>query len=66
MHSRKQTAEFILREALAAGIRIGTDGTEVVMLAPLKIPIASRRTFETAIHAHQDEIISLILAEQSS
>ena len=65
MHSRKQTAEFILREALAAGIRIGTDGTEVVMLAPLKIPIASRRTFETAIHAHQDEIITLIMAGKS-
>jgi hypothetical protein len=65
VHSRKQTAEFILREALAAGIRIGTDGTEVVMLAPLKIPIASRRTFETAIHAHQDEIITLIMAGKS-
>jgi hypothetical protein len=65
VRSRKQAAEFILREALAAGIRVGTDGKEVVMMAPLKIPIASRRTFETAILAHQDEIITLIMAGKS-
>jgi hypothetical protein len=64
--SRITEATFILRAAHAAGIRVGTDGKEVVMLAPLKIPRASRLAFEAAIHAHQDEIISLILAKQSS
>ena len=31
-------AQFILREAAAAGLKIGTDGTELVMVAPLKMP----------------------------
>ena len=58
-------AQFILREAAAAGLKIGTDGTELVMVAPLKMPWDCRRSFERAIEAHQAEIIALIMAENS-
>ena len=58
-------AQFILREAAAAGIKVGTDGTELVMVAPLKMPWEFRRSFERAIEAHQTEIIALIMAENS-
>lgn len=58
-------AQFILREAAAAGIKVGTDGTEVIMVAPLKMPWEFRRSFERAIEAHQAEIITLIMAEHS-
>jgi hypothetical protein len=65
MSTRKQAAEFILREARAAGIRVGTDGTDIVLLAPLKISWDSRRTFEVAVDAHRQEIIDLIMAENA-
>jgi hypothetical protein len=58
-------AQFILREAAAAGLKIGTDGTEVIMVAPLRMAWECRRSFERAIEAHQAEIIALIMAENS-
>jgi hypothetical protein len=61
--TRIAEATFILREAAAAGIKVGTDGTEVVMIAPLKMPHEFRRSFERAIETHQQEIIALIMAE---
>jgi hypothetical protein len=58
---RVEAAKFILAEARAAGIRVGTDGTEVV----LRIPFASRRTFEIAVDEHRTEIIEIIMAENA-
>jgi hypothetical protein len=66
MTARAATAAFILREAAALGIRVGTDGTEVVMLAPLRIPTACRRAIEDAIYAHRREIIRHIKGEYPS
>jgi hypothetical protein len=59
------TARFILDEARALGIAVGTDGVELVMVAPLRIPRASRLTFEAAFQKSRDEIIAHILAEST-
>jgi hypothetical protein len=64
--ARAEAAAFILREAAALGIRVGTDGTEVIMLAPLRIPYACRRAIEDAIFAHKLEIIEHINGEYPS
>jgi hypothetical protein len=61
-----EAAAFILREAAALGIRVGTDGTEVVVLAPLRIPSACRRAIEDAISAQRREIIQHIKGEYPS
>ena len=65
MTARTEAAQFILAEAKALGIRVGTNGDELVMLAPLRIPYASRRTFEAALEAHRAEIIAHIIAENT-
>jgi hypothetical protein len=56
-----ETAAFILREASALGIRVGTNGNEVVLIAPLKVPTDVRREFERAIDQHRQEIIDQIM-----
>jgi hypothetical protein len=66
MSARAEVARFILREALALGIRVGTDGEELVMLAPLRIPSTSRRTFETALENFRTEVIELVMRESVS
>jgi hypothetical protein len=58
------TAAFILSEATAAGIRIGTDGDELILCAPRGMPRQSWFSFEHAIIEHKDEIICLILAAE--
>jgi hypothetical protein len=60
----KSKAEFILDAALAADIRVGTNGTELVMVASLRIPTAVRRSFELALEENQAEIIKCILREK--
>jgi len=66
--TRKQTAEFILREAQAAGLRVGTDGEEIVLALPRvrDLPHESYFSFQRAILAHREEIIALIMAEAQS
>ena len=64
MTARAEAARFILAEAEALGIRIGTNGTDdLVMLAPLRIPRASRRTFEAALEEYRAEIIEIVWRE---
>jgi hypothetical protein len=63
--SRAAAARFILDETRRLGIRVGTDGAELVMVAPLKIPTASRRTFEAALDKYRAEIIAHIIAENA-
>jgi hypothetical protein len=53
-------AEFVLREALALGIRVGTDGSELVMVAPMRVPRETRRWFETRLEEHRAEVIEVI------
>jgi hypothetical protein len=59
----RETAAFILREAKALGIRVGTDGIEVIAVMPLKIPTDIRHRFELAIDRHRREIIDQIMRE---
>jgi hypothetical protein len=59
-------ARFILDEARALGIAVGTDGAELVIIAPMRIPRASRLTVEAAFQKHRAEIIAHILAESAS
>ena len=56
---------FILREAQALGIRVGTDGTELVMLAPMRVPREVRRQLELALDEYREEVIDLIQRENS-
>ena len=59
----RETAAFILREASALGIRVGTDGTELIAAMPLKLPTDIRHAFERAINRHRQEIITQIMRE---
>jgi hypothetical protein len=58
-------AAFVLREAQALGIRVGTDGNELVMVAPLRIPRDVRRWFEHWLDQFRDEVIDIILRENA-
>ena len=51
---------LILAEAAGLGIKIATDGTELVMLAPLRVPQATRRWFEAALAEHRAAVIAAI------
>jgi hypothetical protein len=57
---------FILDEATALGIRVGTDGRELVMLAPLRVPRETRRWFEAALDQHRGEVIKVIQRENAA
>jgi hypothetical protein len=66
MTARNRTiAAFTLNAAKAIGISAGTDGTELLMLAPLSVPRDVRVRFEKAFHEYREDIIKLILAEHS-
>ena len=56
-------AQFILDEADSLGIRVGTDGTELALLIPLKLPRETRASFEAAAEANKAGIIELIARE---
>jgi hypothetical protein len=58
---RESAALFLLREALALGIRIGSNGDDVLMSAPLRIPRERRLSFEAAIQEYWHEIVALIM-----
>jgi hypothetical protein len=62
MTSAREVARF-LDAAQRLGIRIGTDGAEVVLLAPLKVPGPILRAFEEAIDKNSLEFIRQILAD---
>jgi hypothetical protein len=66
MTARAEVATFLLREAAALGIRVGTDGTELVVLSPLCLPYDCRRAIEDGLFAHQLEVIEHIKGEYAS
>jgi hypothetical protein len=61
--TRKKTAAFVLREAVAHGVIIGTDGNELIMGPPRGMPRESWRSFQDALIAFMPEIIAQIEAE---
>jgi len=63
---RKTAAAFILREAKALGIRVGTNGDELVMIGPLRLPHDVRRSFEAALYEYKSEVIANIMAQEHS
>jgi hypothetical protein len=63
MSARSEAARFILAESAALGIRVGSNGDDIVMIAPMRVPFASRRTFEIALEKHRDEIIGILIQE---
>jgi hypothetical protein len=64
MTPRTEAARFILAEARKLGIRVGTNGTDdLVVLAPLRIPRATRDTFEKAVIEYEAELIEIVWRE---
>jgi hypothetical protein len=49
--------------AKAAGIAIGTDGDELAMLVPLKVPRDVRSWFENELYKYKAEVIDIIQRE---
>jgi hypothetical protein len=55
------TAAFVLDTAIKAGIRLGTNGDELLISPPRSMPNDSWSSFGRAIEEHREEIIALIL-----
>jgi len=64
--NKAHCAEFILREAAAAGIKIATDGVELILFKPREMSRESWFSFERAIIALREEIIALIEQENAT
>jgi hypothetical protein len=64
--ARSCIAELILHEALALDIHVGTDGSDLVMLAPLKVPRDVRRAFEAALEEFRAEVIDAIQRDNAA
>jgi hypothetical protein len=62
-HPRTEVAAFILREAAALGMRVGTDGCDLVIAPARGMPSASYFSFQKAIIEHRDEIIDIVMRE---
>jgi hypothetical protein len=58
-------ATIILNKALELGIRVGAapDGSELILVAPLRIPYDVRHWFEVWLDNFRDEAIDIILRE---
>ena len=55
-----RAAAFILHAAQATGIRVGTDGVNIDMLSPLRVPFRIIRQFERALNEFRAEVIAII------
>jgi hypothetical protein len=55
-----RSATVILNEATALGIRVGTDGSELVMVAPMRVRARRADGFETRLEEHRAEVIEFI------
>jgi hypothetical protein len=64
--ARQEAAAFIVAEAAALGIAIGTDGSELVAITPGNLPLAVRRSFQAAVGDYCEEIIAHLLATEVS
>ena len=60
-------ASIILNKALELGICVGAalDGSELIILAPARLPYKTRRWFEHWIDQFRDEVIAIIQAENA-
>jgi hypothetical protein len=56
-------ATIILNKALSLGIRVLTDGDQLAMLVPVKLPRAVRVRFENLLYEFRTEIVALIQAQ---
>jgi len=61
-----ETARFILDAATALGIAVGTDGNELVMLAPVRVPYETQKWFATKFDEFQTEVIDIIQRENAA
>jgi hypothetical protein len=60
----EEIARFILREAAAAGVKIGTDGNdELVYIMPKGLPDEVWKGFSRALGKNREAIIAAIVAE---
>jgi len=61
------SARFILEAALGLGIRVGCalDGSDLVMLAPVKVPSETQKWFSTKLEEFRAEIIAIIQRENA-
>jgi hypothetical protein len=58
--ARLKAAAFILREAVACGYGLGTDGEVLQVISPRGLPRETSRSFSRAFDRYFDEIIMLI------
>jgi hypothetical protein len=65
MTARSEAARHILTEALRCGIRIDTDGYDLIVTPPRAMPRARYVSFRRAIIEHHLEIIEHILGGTS-
>lgn len=65
MTARIAAARFILAEAQALGLRIGTNGCDLILAPPRSMPSESYFSFQRAIIEHRAEIIKIILREET-
>jgi hypothetical protein len=63
--ARIRIAELLLRDALVAGIRVGSNGEDIILVAPLRVPCELRCQFEAAIEKYRSEVIAVIMAENA-
>jgi hypothetical protein len=61
--TRAEIAAFILREAAALGMAVGSDGCDLVLAPPHGMPKASFLSFRRAILEYRNEIIDHIFGE---
>jgi hypothetical protein len=60
---RVAAARFILREAAALGICVGTNGCDLIIAPAPGMPRASYFSFQRAIVEPRDEIIDIVMRE---
>jgi hypothetical protein len=61
--ARIEAARFILDEATKLGMRVGTDGSEIILGPPRGMPHETYFCFQDAIRAHYAEVINIIMTE---
>lgn len=59
---RERAALFVLREAQRLDLRVGTYGCDLILAPPKGMSRESYFSFQRAIIAHRDEVITLILS----
>ncbi len=58
--AKKDSAEFVLDAATAAGFSVGTDGSELNVVSPHGLPEETKELFYRAFSEHRSEMIELI------